>query len=401
MTSPDLSRRVKPNERRIRAWLARAGEASRTELARELDLPKATVAGVVADLIERGIVAEGASAQRPAGAPGRPAHVLTLTGPPPAIAVLTWSADMLRVTIATLPGQVLAEHTSAAGPAMSPPAVVDLALRSLATATLTAGRDPAPLAAIVLSVPAPVPQGAGAPGPATAGGRRWGRGPGWLNESLADELARRTGTTALVENDANLGALGEYVFGAGRGQPHQIYLKLGRHSVGTGLILGGRLHRGTTGFAGELAHVQVRDNGPMCTCGGRGCLIQTVGTELIGLAQPAYEQPLTFASMLSLAEAGDVGLQRLLGDLGRSIGRPLADACTLLNPDLFVLDGSIGPAGEHIFRGITETIDRYGNPATSTAARVVMGTLGANAEVLGAVVLVQQETEGVLAAARS
>ena len=61
----------------------------------------------------------------------------------------------------------------------------------------------------------------------------------------------------------------------------------------------------------------------MCTCGGRGCLIQTVSTEMIDLAQPAYEQPLTFASMLSLAEAGDVGLQRLLGDLGRSIGRPL------------------------------------------------------------------------------
>jgi predicted NBD/HSP70 family sugar kinase len=414
-SSPDLSSRVKPNERRIRAWLASAGEASRSELARELDLPKATVAGIVADLIERGIVAEDASGQRPAGAPGRPAHVLTLTGPPPAIAALTWSTDLLRVTIATLSGQILAEHSSAAGPAMKQQAVVELVHGSLETAVRSAaydarsaghdtvarsaGHDTSPLAAIVLSVPAPVPHGMGAPGPAPAGGRRWGRGPGWLDEGLAAELERRTGSTALVENDANLGALGEYVFGAGRGKPHQIYLKLGRHSVGTGLILGGRLHRGTTGFAGELAHVQVRDNGPMCTCGGRGCLIQTVGTELIDLAQPAYEQPLTFASMLSLAEAGDVGLQRLLGDLGRSIGRPLADACTLLNPDLFVLDGSIGPAGEQIFRGITETIDRYGTPATSTAARVVMGTLGTNAEVLGAVVLVQQEQERSLATA--
>jgi predicted NBD/HSP70 family sugar kinase len=198
--------------------------------------------------------------------------------------------------------------------------------------------------------------------------------------------------------DANLGALGEYVFGAGRGKPHQIYLKLGRHSFGTGLIFGGRLHRGTTGFAGELAHVQVRNDGPMCTCGGRGCLIQTVSTEMIDLAQPAYEQPLTLATMLSLAEAGDIGLQRLLGDLGRSIGRPLADACTLLNPDLFVLDGSIGPAGHHIFSGITETIDRYATPATSAAARVVMGVLETNAEVLGAVVLVRQEWESSLAA---
>ena len=130
---------------------------------------------------------------------------------------------------------------------------------------------------------------------------------------------QRTGSTARVENDANLGALGEYTFGAGRGKQHQIYLKLGRHSVGTGLIFGGRLHRG--------------------------------------------------------------------------IGRPLADACTLLNPDLFVLDGSIGPAGDHIFNGITAAIERYAAPAISAAARVVRGELGTNTEVLGAVVLIRQERE--------
>ncbi|HEX2819869.1 MAG TPA: ROK family protein [Streptosporangiaceae bacterium] len=396
MSSPAVSGRTRPNERRIRAWLARVGEASRTELARQLELPKATVAGIVTDLIERGVVAEVPRSPRPAGAagaPGRPAQVLTLTGPPPAIAALTWSTGMLRVAIATLSGQVLAENTAAVESDSAQQAVAELAAGSLETAISTAGYDAAPLAAVVLSAPAPVRHVAGTPiaGPET--GKRWGRGPAWLDEGLARELARRTGSTALVENDANLGALGEYAFGAGRGKPHQIYLKLGRHSVGTGLIFGGRLHRGATGFAGELAHVQVRDNGPVCTCGGRGCLIQMVSTEMIGLAQPAYEQPLTFATMLSLAEAGDIGLQRLLVDLGRSIGRPLADACTLLNPDLFVLDGSIGPAGDHIFNGITEAIERYATPATSAAARVVRGVLGTNAEVLGAVVLVRQAWE--------
>ncbi len=393
MSSPRVSGRTRPNERRIRARLARVGEASRTDLARQLELPKATVAGIVTDLIERGVVAEVPRGQRPAGAPGRPAQVLTLTGLPPAIAAFTWSTGMLRVAIATLRGQVLAENTAAVESGMAQPAVADLAAGSLEAALQLADYDAAPLAAVVLSVPAPVSPGVGAPAAGPETGKRWGRGPAWLDESLASELARRTGSTALVENDANLGALGEHAFGAGRGKPHQIYLKLGRHSVGAGLIFGGQLHRGTAGFAGELAHVQVRDDGPVCTCGGRGCLIQTVSTEMIGLAQPAYEQPLTFASMLSLAEAGDIGLQRLLVDLGRSIGRPLADACTLLNPDLFVLDGSIGPAGDHIFNGITESIERYAAPATSAVARVVKGVLGTNAEVLGAVVLVRQEWE--------
>jgi predicted NBD/HSP70 family sugar kinase len=395
MFSSPLSGRTRPNDRRIRAWLACAGEASRADLARQLDLPKATVAGIVTDLIERGVVAEAPRA-RPGGAPGRPAHVLTLTGPPPAVAALTWSAGRLRVALATLSGRVLAEHTSSVEPDMAQPAVVSVVLGSLQAAARSAGYDAGPPAAVVLSVPAPIPRGAGRPAAAPGGGKRGEWMPAWLGEGLADELARRTGSPALLENDANLGALGEYVFGAGRGQPHQIYLKLGRHSVGAGLIIGGLLHRGTTGFAGELAHVQVRNDGPMCVCGGRGCLIRTVSTEMIDLAQPAYEEPLTFASMLSLAEAGDIGLQRLLGDLGRSIGRPLADACTLLNPDLFVLDGSIGPAGEHIFSGIAEAIDRYARPVTSAAARVVTGTLGADAEVLGAVVLLRQEWERML-----
>jgi len=148
-----------------------------------------------------------------------------------------------------------------------------------------------------------------------------------------------------------------------------------------------RLHRGARGFAGELAHVQVRENGPVCACGGRGCLIRTISTEMIDLAQPAYEQRLTYPAMIGLAESGDVGMQRLLGDFGRAIGRPLADLCTLLNPGLFVLDGSIGQAGEHVIAGMREVIDRHACPVMSAAAQVVPGSLGSRAEVLGAVVL--------------
>lgn len=157
--------------------------------------------------------------------------------------------------------------------------------------------------------------------------------------------------------------------------------------VGSGLIVGDRLHRGARGFAGELAHVQVRENGPVCACGGRGCLIRTISAEMIDLAQPAYEPRLTYPAMIGLAESGDVGMQRLLGDFGRAIGRPLADLCTLLNPGLFVLDGSIGQAGEHVIAGMREVIDRHACPVMSAAAQVVPGSLGNRAEVLGAVVL--------------
>jgi predicted NBD/HSP70 family sugar kinase len=223
--------------------------------------------------------------------------------------------------------------------------------------------------------------------PAPGGGETGRRRAAWAGEELADTLTRQAGTSVLVENDANLGALGEHAFGAGRGEPDQVFVKFGQTSVGAGLIIGDRLHRGARGFAGELAHVQVRENGPVCACGGRGCLIRTISTEMIDLAQPAYEPRLTYPAMIGLAESGDVGMQRLLGDFGRAIGRPLADLCTLLNPGLFVLDGSIGQAGEHVIAGMREVIDRHACPVMSAAAQVVPGSLGSRADVFGAVVL--------------
>lgn len=385
--------RRRSNENRVLALLTQAGQASRGELARELRLPKATVADLVARLIGQGLIAPVPEPDH--SGRGRPGQVLALTGPAPAIAVITWTSGQLRCSVATLSGQVRAEDVLV--PELSPADLgvppTGVAVGGLRRVCAEAGYEPPALAAVVLSVPAPFQRGVGsavtvpAPGPGETGRRR----AAWAGEELADALTRQAGTGVLVENDANLGALGEHAFGAGRGQPDQVYVKFGQTSVGAGLIIGDRLHRGARGFAGELAHVQVRENGPVCACGGRGCLIRTISTEMIDLAQPAYEPRLTYPAMIGLAESGDVGMQRLLGDFGRAIGRPLADLCTLLNPGLFVLDGSIGQAGEHVIAGMREVIDRHACPVMSAAAQVVSGSLGSRAEVLGAVVLARRE----------
>jgi predicted NBD/HSP70 family sugar kinase len=410
----DRSRTIRrPNEQRVLARLAQAGQASRAELARALDLPKATVADLVTVLIGQGLIAAvpaaGPQADQDRPARGRPGQVLTLAGAAPAVAVITWAADQLRCSVATLSGQVRTEDVlvpglSPADAGAPPPEAVITGLRRACAA---AGYEIPALAAVVLSVPAPFQRGVGSavtvPAPDAGEGHHGPghhgpghRGPGrrraaWAGEELADALTGQAGASVLVENDANLGALGEHAFGAGQGQPDLVYVKFGQDSVGAGLIIGGRLHRGARGFAGELAHVQVRENGPVCACGGRGCLIRTISTEMIDLAQPAYEPQLTYPVMISLAEAGDVGMQRLLGDFGRAVGRPLADLCTLLNPGLFVLDGSIGRAGQYVIAGMREVIDRHACPVMSAAARVVPGSLGSRAEVLGAVILARQE----------
>jgi predicted NBD/HSP70 family sugar kinase len=194
---------------------------------------------------------------------------------------------------------------------------------------------------------------------------------------------------ALVENDANLGALGEATFGAGRGIDTFLYVKLARN-VGAGLIVGGRLHRGATGYAGELGHVQVRDDGPLCACGGRGCLHALLGDALVQAVQPAYERALTFRDVLDLAANGESGPRRVLEDTGRTLGRPLADFATLFNPEAIVVDGSFAPAVGYVIAGIRASLERYAAPVAGAAVSVISGALGDDADLLGAAALARQ-----------
>jgi predicted NBD/HSP70 family sugar kinase len=371
-------------QRRALAEIARCEQISRSDLGRVLDLPKATVTGIVRDLVDRGLIVRQEIAG--SGRPGRPAEVIALAGRPAAIGVLSWSIGQLRTAIATPGGRILA---SASRPVAKRDIQIDTAVDLLATTAATAGYAMTDLSCVVLGIPAPYQRGVGAPARRSTDGHAL---PTWLHNDPAAALSERTGTRVLVENDANLGALGEFEFGAGRRRHSLVYVKLGEFSVGAGLIINGWLHRGVTGFAGELAHIQIHDDGPLCACGGRGCLIRDIGSGLIEAAQPAYDHPLTYPRMLSLAARGDLGMGRLLRDLGRSVGRPLADICTMLNPEVIVVDGAAGEAGRHIIEGLAEMIDRYAAPPAAEAVTVLAGTTP-DADLLGAVALARHDVD--------
>jgi predicted NBD/HSP70 family sugar kinase len=380
--------RIRPNQRRIISLLACDDGLSRAALARRLALPKATVTDLVNDLITRGLVVETDIAA-PVTA-GRPARTLALTGPPPAIGIAVWSTGLLRVAVATRSGRILADTITMLDPGTPRAGLLEPAIELVQRAADAAGYTVDALDAVVLGVPAPFQRGVGMPVRRPADGSP-GVFASWLHDDPAATLSRRLGTAVLVENDANLGALGEFVFGAGRDRSSLIYVKLGEHSVGAGLIINGWLHRGASGFAGELAHIQVDPDGPLCACGGRGCLIQVIGSGLIESVQPAYEQKLTYPRMLALAADGDTGMRRILGDLGRSIGRPLADVTTMLNPAAIVIDGMVGPAGGHIIDGIADALGRHAAPGAVGGLEIVAGELGERADLLGAVALMQRE----------
>ena len=119
--------------------------------------------------------------------------------------------------------------------------------------------------------------------------------PGWRDLVPAAVLEGLLGVPATVDNDANLGALAELHHGAARGVSDLVYLKVAS-GLGAGIVLGGRLHRGATGIAGEIGHVQIREDGHVCRCGNRGCLETEVAMpQLLALLEPAYDEPLDAA----------------------------------------------------------------------------------------------------------
>jgi len=351
---------------------------TRAELSRHLGLSKATVSAMVADLAGRGVVTEQ---PRVSGSVGRPGTLVRLAGPNRTFATLMWYGTSMRIVVCDFGGTVVDDRSMTLSTQLTPDEL---------TAIVTNQTDLTSVIGVVLSLPAPFQPGVGIPPPGgvalgteQADSLMWPHGR-WLSGDPVPALAKALDRPVFAENDANLAALGEVMYGAAQGLDGVAYVKVTARTMGMGLVLGGRIHRGASGFAGELAHIQVDPNGPLCYCGGRGCLRGLLGSALLDAVRPAYDRPLEFTDVLDLAAAGDAGPRRMLDDLGRTLGRALADFCTLLNPAAIVIDGNLGPAGALVADAVRESIARHSAPHAAHAVRVLHGTLGPNAEPNGA-----------------
>ena len=365
----------------------------RQTLARELNLPIGTVTSISAGLVRSGRLVERDPEQAAMGRRGRPPVKLAIPGPARTMGVVVWSESRIRGLVRSYDGRAVQSRSFDLDPTVS----VDENPGVNAALTLAGGCELGPehnVATpdrIVVGVPAPYRAGVGIPWASplddSADRPRFGL---WLRTDPAARLSERFGVPVQIENDANLGALGEYRFGAGRDHRDLIYIKMGQRTIGAGLILDGRLVRGASGFAGELAHIHVEDDGALCVCGSRGCLSRRLRQDIIDAVQPPYDHPVNFATIRDLAASGAIGPVRMLRDLGRTIGRPVADLCTFLNPSAVLLDASLGAAGVPIADGIRDQIEACTAPAAAAAVHVATGALE-DADAWGAVQLGRSE----------
>jgi glucokinase len=225
--------------------------------------------------------------------------------------------------------------------------------------------------------------------------------PGWRDVPLAALLSEKTGLPSIIENDANAMAYAEWRFGAGRDRPNVICMTLGT-GVGGGLILDGKLFRGSQLGAGEIGQMIIEPHGVPGHYGNFGALEKYVGNrQITERAEQVYAQAgkarttdeLTPVALEKAALEGDKIAAQLWDDIGFEIGIMLTNIAWLLNPDRIVIGGGIAKAGPLIFEPIRRTIRERTSPVYHEQLEVVPAELGNDAGIIGSAALAVDAVE--------
>ncbi|MEE1756508.1 ROK family transcriptional regulator [Streptomyces sp. SP18CS02] len=365
-------------ERVVRA-VRMAGSLTQAEIARTTGLSAATVSNIVRELKDGGTVEV-----TPTSAGGRRARSVSLSGDAGIVIGVDFGHTHLRVAVGNLAHQVLAEESEPLDVDASSAQGFGRAEQLVKRLIETTGIGQDKVIGVGLGVPGPIDVSSGTLGSTSIL-------PGWTGINPSEELAGRLGVPVYVDNDANLGALGELVWGGGRGVRDLAYIKVAS-GVGAGLVIDGQIYRGPGGTAGEIGHITLDESGPVCRCGNRGCLETfTAARYVLPLLRPGHGPDLTMERVVQLAREGDPGCRRVIADVGRHIGSGVANLCNLLNPSRVVLGGALAEAGELVLGPIRESVSRYAIPSAARQLSVAPGALGGRAEVLGALALVLSE----------
>ena len=374
------------NRRRVIDALRECGSASRADLSRMTGLSRSTISTLVADLLDSGLAGERNGHPDGAAHAGRPPVMVSLNERAGIALGIDFGHRHLRVAVSDLSHTVLAETWREMDVDHSAEHGLDAAAEFVEQVLAESGASRSRVIGVGMGLPAPIDRESGAVQAASIL-------PGWVGVDAAAEASGRLGMPVKVENDANLGALAELMWGAAKGRTEVAYIKVST-GIGAGLVSDGRLQHGVGGTAGEIGHTLVADGGPVCRCGNRGCLETLASSRAIaGLLSDSRREEISSRRLMELCEAGDSAAQRLIGDAGRAIGLAVANLCNLVNPKCVIVGGDLSAAGEVLLGPRRETVRRHAIPSAVEDLGVVAGMLGERAELLGALALVMHESE--------
>ena len=392
------------NQQLVLQLIQGRGPISRSEITRISGLSPASVSGITSKLIDLGLVHEVGEVEG-TGRAGRRAVLLRLNPQAGSVVGVKLAVHSITCVLTDLDANLL--HTidqplpaaDAAAAPFDPNTTIQMTIAAIESLLADAQAKPGRLLGIGVGVNGTVDTEAGISCVAPHFG--------WHDVSFAEPLAKHFGIPVYLENDARALTIAEQWFGAGREVDHFITVVVG-YGIGAGIVANGQLYRGASSGAGEFGHIVLQQDGPICSCGKRGCLEALAGAPAIlrqleeALAAGeetvlARDKALTLEAVAQAAEVGDPLTLRVLEAAGRWLGYGMVSLVNILNPELVVLNGEalrlgqpyLGPMEavlrEHAFAGMGESlriiIEPGGNEVWARgAACVVLSSLFSSAK---------------------
>ncbi|MCX4751598.1 ROK family protein [Kitasatospora sp. NBC_01287] len=366
------------------------GPRSRARIGDDTGLPKATVSHLTAELLEGGLVREGA-AERDRGAVGRPGQSVEIDGRGVHGIGAEINVDYISLLALDLRGQVSAEQripldVRAAGPE----AVLDAVARMIAEGIEALRGAGGLVVGVTLATPGAVNMDAGTVDYAS--------NIGWREVAAVAGLRERLGPGAPethLENDAKLGALAEYLLVSADNVRDLVHVT-GQTGVGVGIIAGGQLVRGAGGYAGEIGHLRLVPSDQPCACGRRGCWETMVGRGALlryaadpgdMVCDPMVDLGTRLAELRDRAHAGDGRTLEALRRIGDNLAPGLALLVDILNPRLVVLGGHFAFFGEHLIDSVSAQVRELVMAPDAGGCEIVLSRLGLSGTARGGALL--------------
>ena len=223
------------------------------------------------------------------------------------------------------------------------------------------------------------------------------------NFNLVKPISEKFGVPVFLDNDANVAAIGEFMFGAGKGAENIVFFTVST-GVGGGAILNGKVYRGHTSNALEIGHMTVAPHGPRCNCGNVGCVEATSsGTAIAKRAHEAlstkvetslrkYENVTSYEVIVEAA-AGDPVAKDIIDDAMNYLGIAVANAVSIFDPEYVIIGGGVSKAGDVVFDTVRKVVNKRCFKSMAESVKIVPAGLGTDAGLIGAVALALLETQ--------
>ena len=382
---------ISPSEKILVDLIRKYGEFSKSDLVAFTEYSRTKITSCIDSLLEKNIIVANTITGYTGG---RRSKEFSLNGNFGLVAGIDIGATSIDLAIADFSGKLLVRYSEPASVKDGPIRILGRVCSLLENLIQEGGLSLKKLNGIGIGVPGPVdfPVGSLVSPPIM---------PGWDRYPIIQTVQQWfPSSNVVVDNDVNVMALGEIYQGAGKGVDNLIFVKIGT-GIGAGIICEGKIYRGSSGCAGDIGHIGVDKNGPLCHCGNKGCLeAVAAGPAIAGrslAAAQAGKSPILmkyYENNGNVLRAEDVGNASREGDAlaieiiresGQFVGDVLAGLVNFYNPGMIVIGGGVSNLGDLLLSSIRQSVLRRSLPLATRDLLIVFSEIGTDAGVIGAI----------------